>query len=354
VDRPSSISNSERSPSEPSRAGWPLAALFACALLVLGELGTRAWFKPPYVSLDTYTSYYPNWPEYGFEGSRACFRVRDEMACARTQDMNVIPQTFPAKKPDGELRIVVVGSSVSWEGSGRGQGSSEGNYPSRTLDLLHRAHPDRKLRLINLSVPGFGTTREVVRFREALEYEPDLLVVHVHDTNEIREDQRRAYVAQLHSGVAGKLLYLHSVAVLKAWWSDFLSVRAARAVAAESGEDTESDAQKYERWQAGIQRNVQTMLGLARARGIPVVVVGPSRADRRHGVRDRALNPIFEAQIGGSAQFLNVSALFTEEYARRPRPLFKDNVHYSAEGTRLVAAALASRIEMALPALHGH
>lgn len=354
MDRPSSTSNSERSRTEPGRARWPLGALFACALLVLGELGTRAWFKPPYVSLDTYTAYYPNWPEYGFEGSRACFRVRDEMSCARTQDMNVIPQTFPAKKPAGELRIVVVGASVSWEGSGRGQGSSEGNYPSRTLDLLQRAHPDRKLRLINLSVPGFGTTRQVVRFREALEYEPDLLVVHAHDTNEIREDQRRAYVAQLHSGVAGKLLYLHSVAVLKAWWSDFLSVRAPRAVAPESSEETESEAQKLERWQTGIERNVQTMLGLARARGIPVVVVGPSRADRRRGARDRPLNAIFETQIGGSAQFLNVTALFTAEYARRPRPLFKDNVHYSAEGTRLVAAALAPRIEMALPALHGH
>jgi len=352
VDRPSSTSNSERSRAGQSRARWPLGALFACALLVIGELGTRAWFRPPYVTLDTYTSYYPNWPEYGFEGSRACFRIRDEMSCARSQDMNVIPQTFPAKKPVGELRIVVVGSSVSWEGSGRGQGSSDGNYPSRTLDLLQRAHPDRKLRLINLSVPGFGTTREVVRFREGLEYEPDLFVVHVHDTNEIREDQRRAYVAQLHSGVAGKLLYLHSVAVLKAWWSDFLGVRAPRAVAPESGEEAESEAHKLERWQTGIERNVQTMLGLARARGVPVVVVGPSRSDRRQGVRDRPLNGIFEAEIGGSAQFLNVVQLFAAEYARRPRPLFKDNVHYSAEGTRLVATALAPRIEMALPALH--
>ena len=301
------------------------------------------------MSVATYADYYPDAPLYGSEGSRACFRVREEMSCARTQDMNIIPQTFPLKKPAGELRIIVVGASVSWEGSAAGQGNSDGNYPSRTLTLLEQAHPARSLRLINLSVPGFGSTRQIIRLREALEYDADLLIIHTHDTNEIKDDQRRAYVKELHSGLAGKLLYLNSVVVLKAWWSNLLGLRAQRPVADDLPDETE--AAKLERWLAGIERNEQTMLDLAKARGVPVILVGPSRADSHGRVRDRPLNPFLSTRVSGSVQFLNVVELFVADFEKRHRRLFKDKIHYSAEGTRVVAAALAPLVESALPAL---
>ncbi|MET0794076.1 MAG: SGNH/GDSL hydrolase family protein [Polyangiaceae bacterium] len=356
MDRPSSTSNSE---PVRRRFAWrklPLGALFAFALLAAAELGTRAFFKPPYISVATYAGYYPLAALYGFEGSRACFRSGEQFTCARSKDMNIIPQTFPARKPAGEKRIVVVGSSVSWEGSAAGQGKSEDNYPSRTLAQLQHAHPERSLRLINLSVPGFGTTREVVRLREALEYEPDLLIVHVHDTNEIREDQRRAYVKSLHAGLAGKLLYLQSVVVLKEWWGEAFELpRSARGTVDTGNEnDALNDAAKIERWTSGMKRNVQTMLDLAKAQSVPVVLVGPSRWDRRAGVRERPLNEYYSARAPASAAYLNVVELFRAEFARRHRPLFKDNVHYSAEGTRVIASALTPLIESALPELQAH
>jgi hypothetical protein len=349
VDRPSSTSNSEPPRARFGVARWPLGALFACALLIAGELGTRVFFRPPYISVATYADYYPDAPLYGSEGSRACFRVHDQMSCMKTQDMNIIPQTFPLKKPAGELRIIVVGASISWEGSGSRQGSSDGNYPSRTLELLERAHPGTSLRLINLSVPGFGSTREVVRFREALEYDADLFIIHTHDTNEIREDQRRAYVKEIHSGLAGKLLYLNSVVVLKAWWTNLLGLHSPRGVADDAPDETE--AAKLERWQAGIRRNEQIMLDLAKTRGVPVILVGPSRADSRGRVHDRGLNLFLSTRVGPSVQFLNVVELFEADFEKRHRRQFKDKVHYSADGTRVVAAALAPLVESALPAL---
>jgi hypothetical protein len=353
VDRLSSTSNSDRSSA---RFGWkrlPLGALFAGALLCTVELGTRLFFRPPYVSVENYADHYPLAPLYGLEGSRACFRVRGEMSCLKTQDMNIIPQTFPLKKPAGELRVIVLGSSVSWEGSHPGQGKSDGNYPSRTLSLLERAHPGRALRLINLSVPGFGSSRVVVRLREALEYEPDLLIVHTHDTNEIREDQRRAYVKALHAGVAGKLLYLYSVVVLHEFWAELFEVRSTRRAAADIPDETEglSESAKIDRWHAGLERNVQTMLDLAKARGVPVILVGPSRADDHGGVRGRPLNRFLSTRVSSSVQFLDVVELFLENFAQKRRRLFKDRVHYSAEGTRVVAGALAPLVEAALPAL---
>jgi GDSL-like Lipase/Acylhydrolase family len=358
VDRPSSTSNSD---AARARFGWarlPFGALFTCALLLAGELGTRAFFRPPYVSLQTYTDCYPYWPQYGFEGSRACFHVRADMACAPTRDMNIIPQTFPLKKPAAELRIIVVGASISWEGSGPHQGSSDGNYPSRMLASLVHDHLGRSLRLINLSVPGSGSTREVVRFREALEYDPDVLVIHVHDTNEIREDQRRAYVNGLHAGLAGKLLYLNSVVVLKAWWSKLFAVPVPHPAAEDVSNETEGldDAAKLDRWQNGLKRNVQTMLDLAKGRGVPVILVGPSRIDPhgRSGARDRPLNAYLSTRVGPGVQFLNVVEAFRDDFAHRHRALFKDNIHFSAQGTRVVGAALEPLVESALPALHNH
>lgn len=345
MDRPSSTSSS-------SWRRLPFGALFAIGLLASLELGVRAFFKPPFVSLETYTRNYPLAPQYGFEGSRACFPVRERIRCAGTRDMNIIPQEFPRKKPVGETRIVVIGASISWEGPRSNR--SEGNYPSRTFELLQRAHPQQTLRLINLSVPGFGSTRQVVRFREALEYEPDLFIVHTHDTNEVREDQRRAYVQQLHSGVAGKLLYSHSVVILKDWWNAALGVPVPRPVAA-AGEDESAGLDKtarLERWEQGLERNVNAMLELAKGRAVPVILVGASRADTTDlcGGRGRALNGFLTTRVvGARVQFLDVPALFRDAVAAKQRRIFKDNVHYNAEGSRLVATALAPLVEAALP-----
>lgn len=341
-------------PSSTSSFSWrrlPFGALFAIALLGCLELATRAFFRPPFVSLETYTSHYPLAPQYGFEGSRACFPVAEQISCAGTQDMNIIPQDFPRRKPAGELRIIVIGASISWEGPRPSK--SEGNYPSRAFELLERAHPGQTLRLINLSVPGFGSSRQVVRFREALDYEPDLFIVHTHDTNEVREDQRRAYVHTLHSGVAGKLLYSYAVVVLKKWWNDALDVPTPRPVADGEDENAGLDkAAKLARWEDGLEHNVNTMLDLAKARSIPVILVGASRADTKDlcGGRGRALNGFLATRVSGSrVQFLDVPALFRGAIEAKRRRVFKDAIHYNAEGSRLVAAALVPLIETALP-----
>jgi len=328
----------------------PFGALFAVALLACLELGVRAFYKPPYVSLETYANNYPVAHLYGFEGSRACFPVGEQVQCVVTQDMNVIPQEFPRKKPAGELRIAVIGASISWEGPRPGK--SNGNYPSRMFEQLERAHPDRNLRLINLSVPGFGSTRQLVRFREALEYEPDLFVVHTHDTNEVREDKRLAYVRNLHSGIAGKLLYSYAVVVLKNWWNGVLRMPAPPPVATSDEEAADLDiSAKRERWEKGLELRVDTMLELATARSIPVILVGTSRSDTKDfsSSTGRALNGFFATRVNGSrVQFLDVPALLRAGVKARPHRVFKDAVHYNAEGVRLVAGALVPLVEGAL------
>jgi len=343
VDRPSSTSSF-------SWRRLPFGALFAVALLAGIELGTRAFFKPPFVSLETYTAYYPFAPQYGHQGSRACFPVREQIVCAPTQDMNIIPTEFPAKKPHDELRIIVIGASISWEGPRPSK--SEGNYPSRTLELLERDHPGRSLRLINLSVPGFGTTRQLVRFREALAYDADLFIIHTHDTNEVREDQRMTYVRKLHSGIAGKLLYANSVVVLKKWWGAALEIPWSRPVVDAAEEEAEGlgKENRAERWMLGMQSNVRTMLELAKARSIPVILIGAARGD--NGGRDRPLNDYLRTCVSGSSvQFLDVPGLFRAEIEQKHRRFYKDKVHYNAEGSGRVAAALAPLIETALPRL---
>jgi len=346
VDRPSSTFSSE------ARSRWPLAGLCALALLGVLELAVRIWFQPPHVALATYAAYYPLAMRYGADGTRACFRVRNEFSCISTQDMNIIPQTFAVKKPPHELRIVVIGASVSWEGPRPAQ--SEGNYPSEAIARLAAAHPAANLRLINLSVPGFGSRRELVRFREALEYEPDLFIIHIHDTNEIREEQRSAYVAQLHAGLAGKLLYLQSVVVLKHWWSNQLGIHPPRAAAEASAEgEPETKSAQLARFLVNLEQNEQRMLDLARARSIPVILVAATRADTHdlQSVNGRSFNAFQAEHANGQVQFVDVPALFLDERAHGKRRLFKDGIHYSAAGIRVVARAVAERIELALPAL---
>ena len=247
--------------------------------------------------------------------------------------MNIIPTEFPAKKPHDELRIIVIGASISWEGPRPSK--SEGNYPSRTLELLERDHPGRSLRLINLSVPGFGTTRQLVRFREALDYDADLFIIHTHDTNEVREDQRIDLRAQATLGDRGQAPVCElggraeKVVGQQPWKSP-----GPRPVVDAAEEEAEGlgKENRAERWMLGMQSNVRTMLELAKARSIPVILVGAGRGD--NGGRDRPLNDYLRTCVrGSSVQFLDVPGLFRAEIEQKHRRFYKDKVHYNAEGS---------------------
>jgi len=81
---------------------------------------------------------------------------------------------FPAQKPEGEERILIIGDSVSF-----GFGVTEGkSFPALLRELLREHMPDANLRLINGGVNGYST-REELKFLKGkgIGYDPDMVII---------------------------------------------------------------------------------------------------------------------------------------------------------------------------------
>ena len=77
-------------------------------------------------------------------------------------------------KPQGRLRIVIVGDSVTF---GMGMGDAE-SFPAQLEHLLHEKFPGRDLDVVNLGVPGYDTRQEVTLLRRNLaRLDPDVALV---------------------------------------------------------------------------------------------------------------------------------------------------------------------------------
>ncbi len=87
-------------------------------------------------------------------------------------------------KPPGLKRILVLGDSFAW---GYGLKAEE-----RFSDLLHDAFPETQV--LNLGVVGYSTDQESVLLeREGLKYDPDMVILLVHDTDIFHNGLRANY-----------------------------------------------------------------------------------------------------------------------------------------------------------------
>jgi len=83
------------------------------------------------------------------------------------------PMNLPAKKPAGETRIVCVGGSMTygWPWDDRS------SYPRLLEAGLAALAPERKVRVVNLGAPGWGSTRIALIADEITALDPDVVVV---------------------------------------------------------------------------------------------------------------------------------------------------------------------------------
>lgn len=89
---------------------------------------------------------------------------------------------------DEELRVIVIGDSYAF-----GYGVSEGSsFPSILQKNLNREYPDKRVRVINLGIPGYNTAQELATLREVgLSLRPKLVLLayHLNDIERLSESR---------------------------------------------------------------------------------------------------------------------------------------------------------------------
>lgn len=83
-------------------------------------------------------------------------------------------EQFEARKPAGQVRVFVLGGSVV-DGFPYPRACA---FPSWMQRIFAHLYPDRRVEVTNLGFPGIGSTGVLRLLREAVDYEPDVVVVH--------------------------------------------------------------------------------------------------------------------------------------------------------------------------------
>ena len=116
-----------------------------------------------------------NWS--GFFPEEIVQEVGRSQVPIRTNSLGLRSPEIALAKPAGTFRILVVGDSVTFGWSLRG----EDTYASQLASLLATLRPNQRVEVINAGVSGYGTWQELRWLQEiGLGLDPDVIVVQAH------------------------------------------------------------------------------------------------------------------------------------------------------------------------------
>lgn len=314
------------------------AFLLAVALFAVSELGARVFFA---------RSVYGRF-EYGYHPTAGFEEVTDgSVRLLSAGGRRFRPQAFSRQRPPGTFRTMVVGDSVP-----RG-GSLEGAYPAQLAAEL--ASRGIRAEGLNLAVAGYGARRLQIVLKKALEYQPSLLILHLNDSNEY-EDEREFKRAQAFKGWRPQSWPMKSFVVRRLYeakteqlfwrWLP-LPIRMQQMANDADAEIAASvSPEKRREWQERVRRHTAESVALARARGVPILLLTQARWEPK-----KAGQAVLDAgELDQLAALLAGDGVYTlsmkEVFDRLDREtLFADGSHLRREGHHILARAMADLVQ---------
>jgi hypothetical protein len=331
VDKSSFISSSN------SFRRVPAAALLAVALFVAAESAVALLWRPDVVGPGRYGAHSPSY-DYGYASDvPRLFRAGADWRYYPTEYVNIRPFSIRRARRDNEIRIFVLGASVS-----RGSGLQAGaDYPSQLERALDVQLPEYDWEVINLSADGFGSTRMVNILTHMLPYGPDALIVHPHGTNEYEDARDARYRDALRTGINGLLLRSRLIVLLKKAELARLRTGNQLAIDIEDEDHAGLHPENISRWQAVLAQNIDRIVCMSRELEIPAVFIGRAERDAP-GFRNASVERL-NAPIRGEPHYVEAAAALARAAAEHPElDLWRDNTHYSEAGHAVLAQELVA------------
>ena len=308
--------------------------------------------------------------EYGYHPTAGFIEHPDgSIELRRTGGRHFYPQQFNAIRPAGTLRIITIGDSIS-----RGA-TLEQSYPWLLGEELRR--DGYAVEALNFSVPGYGARRKMIVLRQALQYQPDLVVLHLGMSNEF-EDERDAARARdaaswhprnwlMKSYLIRRLYEYKTEYVFLRWLPAQIRAQTYLSDAIDEGTANLSAARRAA-WRVTFTQATDQSLRLIAAQRIPLilvprVVLAPAGhpagqpAGQPAGLKDDGVTALVDGLIaarprGDGPSPADPQSRITwlqpgDVLGPNPSPeLFGgDRIHWKPEAHQLFARALAKRIE---------
>ena len=316
----------------------PTAVLIAAGLFVMLEICTRLFFTPLHVPRETYTRYYPKY-DYGYSKTDALFfQQNNRLRLYSTEYLDFWPDEIPAEKSSGTFRIFTIGSSVS-------RGDYEQNYSDYLEQYLNAAASGENFEVINCSATGIGSSRIRLLFEKALEYEPDLIVFHLHGSNEFEDERDLKEAVRLKSSYEGVIRKSRFFCLLKKYMDKNIFVRMVEkdeAIPEETYQRWFVDGKRAE-WRRTLAENTAAIVRVANEKNLPIILMNRVvRADSLPGYADdetRDFNAINAGIAGANVLVVDTPALFEKHFG-----LNADKARSSSGSISLSGSVFAGRL----------
>lgn len=316
--------------------------LVMVALLAAGEIALRLFLPPGFTG-----SF-----EYGFNPTAGFEEHPDGTVhlvdCGGRQ---FHPQTFLRQRPPGVFRVFVLGDSVEYFDTMQ---SADPPLLTNTYPWLVGADLRQQginAESFNLGSPGYGSRRCEIVLRQALNYQPNLVVLKICERNEPWEEENFERAEEFKGwhpkNWLRKSFLVQALIVMKE--NCFLK-RLPRKIqtANRIGDNDPSKLVKVApdvRQLTNYCQTVRETIALARSHHVPVLVITQSltKSDEAGHLTliDDHLSDFAEELSGPGVTVLSLKELLTGQTLDR---LYIDHMHFKRAGHELIARAVADQI----------
>ena len=322
----------------------PFGIVWMVLLFIVCEITIRIMWTPTIIGEKLFGRFDPSY-NYGFSAEQQLFyRKGNHYYCYPTQYSNIHKQSMNAFKKNTVMRIFVLGGSIS-------RGKEGNNYPYYVEKLLQQQFKNKEIEVINLSADGYGSTRMLLLSQKVMQYKPDIIIWHVHGSNEYEDERDLNYKASLHAGINKLLFSSHFFVILKKVYS-FITLRNTAVQWDAEGEiEANANIENQLRWNRRIDKNLTEVRELAEKNNIKLLLIG--RVERDYGdntfVTEKvdSMNALIENHQSKGVWHINLQGFllnsFSDDSSRKA--LFIDSAHLVDEGHRLFASKIAEKIK---------
>jgi hypothetical protein len=284
--------------------------------------------------------------DYGYHPTAGFEEVDGQVNLKRTGGRRFFPQSFQKERPEGVYRVMVIGDSVA-----RGTSVKESYAGYLQKELLAQGI---KAECFNLGLPGFGARRKDLVVQQVLNYQPNLVILHVGSTNEY-EDEREWGKKESFKSAHPKNWLMHSLAMRQAYAiksekiNDQLLPQAVRAMGSAQDAMTEQsagqDPEKQKLWKQLIETTTRQSVKRLQDAGIPTLLVTQVKYELSHQtvtLDDSSLADWTPQLVSDQVLILPMKSVFSPDQARS---LFMDSSHVLPEGHRMIAKSIAALLQ---------
>jgi hypothetical protein len=317
----------------------PTAALFAVLLFVVVEFAIAMIWRPDVIGIRRYSTLSLSY-DYGYASDiPRLFREGASLHYHPTEYVDMRPFAIDERKPAREIRIFTFGTSVTRAG-GLPLGTA---YPELLELMLNERHSEYDWHVVNLAAAGIGTTRIMNVLLNMVPYDPDVIIVHPHGSNEYEDERDARLREQLYSGLNGLFLRSRLVVYLKKFEAERFGSQDDQGEPGNAEHLAGLDPENTERWMATMEANMRRIDGVTRELELPSIYIGRAERDAELFSDERIER--LNSPISAQPHYLDVAAAFAgavNEYSNSD--LFQNLTHYSEVGHQIVARELYEMI----------